>query len=137
MEFRIITGPPYYYIPSKPAIKEKLIQVQVNVEKKCRQHNGEYIPIRASCVCWAKEAVRYKGEIGNAINWPRNSDSPIVNGVVIMKSKLYNGHVAVITKIEGKKLYLKEANYKPGIVSERVILLNDDKIIGFWYDKKD
>ena len=58
----------------------------------------------------------------SAIPWP---------GYLVLLSEGEYGHLAVIQRIEGDKLYIVEANYKPCAVSTRTLDINDPRIRGY------
>lgn len=137
MGFPIVTGPVYIEtttvsvtVTAQQKPKKKLISTP-NEEKTCRQSDGRYIPIRKSCVCWAKAAVGYTNSVGAARSWPGLTSVPAVGAVVIQSiGKL--GHAAVVTAIEGSLLHLKEANFVPGKVTTRTLSVDDKSILGYF-----
>ena len=89
-----------------------------------------------SCVLFAKKLTGYNKSVGYAKNWPVNSKTPVVGGVVITNESssgsYQTGHVAYILKIEGETMTLIEGNYKRCQKSTRTMNIDDKKIIGYW-----
>lgn len=89
-----------------------------------------------SCVLFAKRLTGFNQPVGYAKNWPRNTDKPVVGGVVITNessSGSFNtGHVAYITQVNGDSFKVIEGNYVRCKVSTRTIKVGDKKIIGYW-----
>lgn len=84
-----------------------------------------------SCVLFVKAQTGYSRTVGAARNWPVNSDSPKVGGVVVTKESK-TGHVAFITAVRENDFDVIEANYSRCKVSSRTIKLNNPLIKGFW-----
>lgn len=84
-----------------------------------------------SCVLFVKSVIDYTNSVGAARNWPKNTNAPIVGGVVITNES-YAGHVAYITAVYNTYFHVVEGNYYSCKKSERDIQLNDPVILGFW-----
>lgn len=93
---------------------------------------GEFKANPCSCVGLAKELTGFNKVVGLAKNWPINSDTPTVGGVVITNENQKFGHVAFITKINYNTIVVVEANYQPCRFSSRTMPINSDKIIGYY-----
>lgn len=107
--------------------KAQTIQKKSNKYKKQAQNYTNY----CSCVLYAKSQTGFTQSVGNARNWPKNSKTPMVGGVVVTNESRA-GHVAIITKIEDSLLFIQEANYSRCKLSSRTINVRDPRIIGFW-----
>lgn len=85
-----------------------------------------------SCVLTAKAWTGYSRSIGVARNWERNSDVPVIGGVLI--ENLTNaGHVSMIIGLTNEGIVVKEGNYKRCSLTEgRVVPYDSPTIIGFW-----
>ncbi len=84
-----------------------------------------------SCVTFVKRLTGYVESVGKAKNWPKNSIFPQVGGAVITNESPA-GHVAYIKAIVGNTMTLAEANYVPCEKSERKMVIDDPRILGFW-----
>ena len=85
------------------------------------------------CVAYVKAArPDLKFSVGIARNWLRfaNTTRPQVGSVVITNESSI-GHVAIVSKIEGDNMVLTEKNYKPCLITERIMNINDERILGF------
>lgn len=86
-----------------------------------------------SCVNFVRAHSRARvGSVGYARNWPVNSRTPKVGGVVVTRESRA-GHVALITHVGNGYIVVKEANYRPcAITSGRKIPINSSLIKGFY-----
>ena len=96
---------------------------------------GSTSPTAVSVYC---ECVRYLREVlgikirGNADSIPVNLTEPEVGAVI--KMKYPNGyHVALIKYKLIDRLVIQESNYHTCKADERVIMLSDSHIVGYYY----
>ena len=82
---------------------------------------------------------------GNAKDWLRNAelqgyqtgDEPIEGSIVVTNDDPQLGHVALVIKVEGDYLQLREMNYRGfGVVSERKLSKYSGSIRGYIYWKE-
>jgi len=101
-----------------------------------REWQADQVKETCSCVLFAKRLTGFTQSVGYAKNWPRNTETPQVGGVVITsESSGYNtGHVAVISAIEGDTLTLQEANFERCKHTSRKIKVDDKIILGYWHE---
>lgn len=95
---------------------------------------GKAISIKygfCSCVTFVKRLTGYDEVVGAAKNWPKNSETPVVGGVVVLNESK-PGHVAYITSVQGYSFTVSEANYKSCQRSVRILNISDKSIMGFW-----
>lgn len=88
-----------------------------------------YCPIEQQCVSYAKS----RGLVisGNANVIQPNIDGPCVGCGVLLYSGRW-GHIAYIEKVYGVSFLVSEQNWEGcGIVSKRVIMMNDPNIKGY------
>lgn len=91
--------------------------------------NPGYCPIEQQCVSYVKS----RGLIiqGNAKDIQSNTDIPCVGCGVLLYSGRW-GHIAYIEKVYGVSFLVSEQNWEGcGIVSKRVIMMNDPDIRGY------
>ena len=85
----------------------------------------------SSCIEFAKAYLGRSGEKwGNARDLKPSVTKPYVGGLVLTDEGRF-GHVAVITKIEGKTLYLIEGNWRPNEITTRTLVSDSLLIRGF------
>ena len=84
-----------------------------------------------NCVKWLKGYLGAENEIWGI---PRDMTDlysiPRVGSIIVTSEGEY-GHIGYIEKIEGDKLYILEANYKPCEVSTRILSINAPQIRGY------
>lgn len=115
-----------------------------------RQHHPEvsdWCSFSAPCALrWAAERIKagysYEWTVCNCYSYvslferlPRMGDlvpnaTPAVGRVAVFQYKVK--HIAVITKLEERGFWVKEANYKPCLVGERFVGWGDKALLGFW-----
>lgn len=91
----------------------------------------ELSQIECNCVRWAKMYLGREDEswgIAGAIRSDTNIPWP---GYLVLTNEGEFGHLGVIQRIEGSKLYIVEANYEPCVVSTRVLTISDPRIRGY------
>lgn len=84
-----------------------------------------------SCVIFVKRLTGYDKVVGEAKNWPTNSEIPSIGGVVVLDEGNV-GHVAYITSVNGDSFTISEANYIICQRSSRTLNISDKSIMGFW-----
>lgn len=84
-----------------------------------------------SCVTFVKRLTGYDKSVGTAKNWPINTKTPTVGGVVVTNESP-SGHVAYIMGVNGNLLTVKEANWVHCKLTTRTINTDDRIIKGFW-----
>ena len=101
-----------------------------------REWQADQIKETCSCVLFSKRLTGFTQSVGYAKNWPKNSEVPVIGGVVITSesSGFNTGHVAVISEINGDTLTLLEANFERCKHTTRKIKTNDKVILGYWYE---
>lgn len=84
-----------------------------------------------NCVLYTKYLLgRLNESWGIAQDIKPTSTIPYVGGVVLTKEGKF-GHLAIIEKIEGDTLYLKEANYTPNKITTRELSVDSPLIRGY------
>ena len=83
-----------------------------------------------SCVSYTKYRTGFTQSVGNAKNWPRNTDSPLPGGVVVFGGTV--GHVMYIERVEGTTIYISDSNNTPCKLTHRTIQTTDSRILGYW-----
>ena len=120
---------------SKPLVIETKITKSV-IGSKPKQNNFSW----GWCTYYVASLVEVPWH-GNARDWLRNAqvqgyttgDEPL-EGSIVVTSESSLGHVALVTKVNGDKVSLREMNYTGfGIVSERTISKNERSIRGYIY----
>lgn len=106
----------YYQAPIRPKPQIKIVKPKVGY---------------CSCVLYAKAITGYREVVGYAKNWPKNSETPQVGGVIITNES-YAGHVGVITQVQEDSITITEANYRKCQVTERTISITSTVIKGYW-----
>lgn len=105
-------------------------------ERLYQEWKAAQIKETCSCVAFVKRLTGFDKSIGYAKNWPRNSEVPVIGGVVITSESSFDtfrtGHVAYILDINDDTLTLLEANYSRCKQTTRKIKVADKKIIGYW-----
>ena len=91
--------------------------------------NSSFSP--CSCVSYSKFRTGYSESVGNARNWPKNSQVPTVGGVVVTNESR-PGHVGYIIAVREGSFDIIEANYSRCKVTTRTISINNPLILGFW-----
>ncbi len=111
------------YLVSDPAVADDLYQKWLKTPK---------LGFNAySCVSYVKSLTGYTNSVGNARNWPRNIDYPVVGGVAITNESI-SGHVMFITRVWADTFEVTEANYVAGKVTTRELNKNNPQILGYW-----
>jgi len=87
--------------------------------------------IYCSCVLTVKAWTGYSTPVGFARNWPKNTDTPVVGGVVITNEG-WAGHVAYIMEVTTETITVKEGNFRRCALSTRIIPLTSPVILGYW-----
>jgi surface antigen len=113
-----------------PVIAQRLYEEQI-AKKALQKKWGTQYGNACSCVMKAKELTGYNKSVGYAMNWPINSTTPVVGGVVVTNESDY-GHVAYILEVFSDSIKVVEGNFVHCEVTTRVIKLNDPIIKGFW-----
>lgn len=105
-------------------------------ERLYQEWKASQVKETCSCVLAVKRLTGFTQSVGYAKNWPRNTDTPQVGGVVITNessSGTYKtGHVAYISVIQDDVITLDEWNYVRCKHTTRTIKVGDKRIIGFW-----
>ncbi len=84
----------------------------------------KYVPWGGNAGTWLYHARAYGAKTGK---------KPKV-GAIMVTSESWYGHVAIVTRVKGNNVYIKEMNYKGwAIVSTRVIPANSRRIKGYIY----
>lgn len=85
------------------------------------------------CTWYVASKVKVPSNWGNAINWPVNSETPKIGGIVKTNEDRYGrGHVAYIESIRGDDITVSEMNVKGwNIKSTRQISIHNSHILGF------
>ncbi len=84
----------------------------------------KYVPWGGNAGTWLYHARAYGAKTGK---------KPKV-GAIMVTSESWYGHVAIVTKVKGNNVHIKEMNYKGwAVVSTRVIPANSRKIKGYIY----
>jgi ElaB/YqjD/DUF883 family membrane-anchored ribosome-binding protein len=101
---------------------------------------GSNVPNADNCVLYSRESVpnlpyglfTIQDKV-NAVNVAGDRDlSKVQVGDALLTSEGEYGHVAVVTGVNGDKITVREANYKPGqVTSGRIIDKSNPKILGF------
>ena len=93
--------------------------------------SGEVVSVYCECVRYLREVLGIKIR-GNADSIPVNLTEPEVGAVI--KMKYPNGyHVALIKYKLIDRLVIQESNYHTCKADERVIMLSDSHIVGYYY----
>jgi hypothetical protein len=92
--------------------------------------------VYCSCVNYVKALTGFSTTIGLARNWPINSSTPEIGGVVITTESrpgTSTGHVAYIRDVQDGFLILNEANYVScRQTTGRKLAIDSPLIIGYW-----
>lgn len=117
---------PSNYTPPKPTPQVKVRNTQA-VGKVPTGYSS------CSCVSYAKYKTGFTQSIGNARNWPTNSDQPSI-GAVIVTYESARGHVGIVSHWDASYVYLEsEANYAScRMTYGRKIPINSPLIKGYW-----
>ena len=84
----------------------------------------KYVPWGGNAGTWLYHARAYGAKTGRKAKV----------GAIIVTSESWYGHVAIVTKVKGNSVYIREMNYKGwAIVSNRVIPANSRRIKGYIY----
>ena len=85
-----------------------------------------------SCISFAKSVLGYPQWIkwGNAKEIVPNSDEPSIGTVVILDEGKF-GHVAVVIDFTRDEITIIEANWIPGIITERTLKRDNPLIRGY------
>ncbi len=84
----------------------------------------KYVPWGGNAGTWLYHARAYGAKTGK---------KPKV-GAIMVTSESWYGHVAIVTKVKGNSVYVKEMNYKGwAIASTRVVPANSRRIKGYIY----
>jgi len=88
-------------------------------------------PVECRCVQWLREVKGYNVK-GDANTIQPNVDKPFQHGVVIQD---YDGvrHVSGIKYVLLDRLLVEESNFEKCTPTERVIMLDDPNIVGYYY----
>ena len=94
-----------------------------NLEYSITGYSGE------QCVQYAR---RISGIYvhGWAINNPTNASEP-EPGIVMKTSESSAGHVAVVQSVTDTTVTISEANYSPGLITQRTLNRDDPRILGY------
>jgi hypothetical protein len=126
----------YADIPKEPEIRQSDTFIRaINSPQTLKSAPRSEITPRValcSCVIFAKLITDFQQIVGYAKNWPINTSSPEIGGVVITNENPKWGHVAVIKEIKENSIIVDETNYKPCAKTTRELSLNDPAILGFW-----
>lgn len=85
--------------------------------------------VECSCVRFARSQGAELPYGVDAKDLVPNSE-PEVGGVIILQYK--ETHVAYIEEISEEGYHIREGNYRPCEITERVIPVDDHRIVGFW-----
>ena len=84
----------------------------------------KYVPWGGNAGTWLYHARAYGAKTGKKAKV----------GAIMVTSESWYGHVAIVTKIKGNSIHIKEMNYKGwAVVSSRVIAANSRRIKGYIY----
>jgi surface antigen len=82
------------------------------------------------CVQYAQKRGLGVSGYGNARNYPTNSSSARIGGVV-KTSESSAGHLAVVVDKTDSTITIEEANYRRGHITRRTLSINDPRIMGY------
>ena len=84
-----------------------------------------------SCISFAKSVLGHsQSKWGNASEITPNSDEPSIGAVVLLDEGKF-GHIGVVIDFTRTEITITEANWIPGIVTERTLKRNNPKIRGY------
>lgn len=88
----------------------------------------EYLWTVCNCYSYAQAIVDY--ELPKMFDIVPNSNYPRVGGLVVLRYK-NNKHIAVVKSVSHDGIIIKEANFEPCLVGERLIKWDDPALKGF------
>lgn len=105
-------------------------------ERLYQEWKAAQIKETCSCVAFVRRLTGFTQSVGYAKYWPKNTEVPVIGGVVITSESSFNtfrtGHVAYILDINDDTLTLLEANYSRCKITTRFLKVGDKRITGFW-----
>lgn len=106
-------------------------QESAHIEEKEELSNEDLSKVGYNCIAYViSRGVKLPP--GNAIDQKPNSMIPRVGGIVIMKYRSGEGHVAYIESLDGG-IHIASSNVIPGKITREVLQINDPRIKGYAY----